>query len=54
MKYPIGIQSFDQAFRKESVGLHAGALFLGAQGPVQGFEDRQPGKGLAGIPGVPY
>ena len=77
MKYPIGIQSFDQLredgyvyidktdlvyslvtapapFREEPFGLDVGALFFGAQGTVQGVEDRQPGKGLAGIPGVPY
>ena len=89
MKYPIGIQSFDQIinggyvyvdktdlvyslvtegkiyflgrprrFGKSllvsTLELDVGALFLGAQGPVQGLEDRQLGEGLAGIPGVPY
>ena len=54
MKYPIDLFFGAPApFREKPVGLDVGALFLGAQGTVQGVGDRQPGKGVAGIPGVP-
>ena len=67
MKYPIGIQSFDQLINGGYVYVDKTDLVysLVTEGKIYFLgrprrfgksllEDRQPGKGLVGIPGVPH